>query len=685
MAKKWSEVIQSPAFQALPDNEKEEARNQYFDTVVAPQLPDQNEVSAARVQFDQMYGSKAAPKAVRSSPQDVQARMNAGDTAAADEFKARYKATTGEDYAPQSGAETADGSMGGANFKAAMGSTLGDTSNGLMQNAIEGGPMGNIVRAGFSAAGLQVPSNPAQEWIQKRIAEKRALDAPLMESEGGTRGAIAGNMLQLASPGAVSKVAAIKYPQAAGIAAGLAPKTYAGNAALGASMGMIQPRTEGESQAVNMGAGAAFGAGGRAIAGGLGNIVNGGSQKLSKETMALYQSAKAAGIPVHWSQLTDSKLAKTLSSIAGTLPFSGAGNAVKAQKEKFIGALGETFGLKGATNLDDDVMASAGKAISKKYDDVYGRNTIKSDAQLFVKLGQIKKKIGDDLTDDNAKVALNQINKIVNNLKSGEITGSKYQNLRGELAEIIASNKGNSLGSIVKQARKALDTTAQRSVGPDDAKILAEANRQWANFQLTKKALQQVAGAKGEVNPANMWNLAKNGSTSEMRELGKVGQFIKDPIPDSGTAGRNLAAGLATGGATFGGAGAVAPIVGGIVTGSTIGRVLNSPKFGKYMAEGLGPSASNAANKVGTLAKLTSTSSSGQATPKLQQMINRSVEIRQAAMAEPDRGPEILSNLPPQEQVAAAKEFADAYGLSVEMVLQKMQSEGTRVKKLLAR
>lgn len=63
MAKKWSEVIQSPEYQALPDQEKEAARNQYFEQVVTPQLTDPNELTAARSQFDQMYGPKksAAP------------------------------------------------------------------------------------------------------------------------------------------------------------------------------------------------------------------------------------------------------------------------------------------------------------------------------------------------------------------------------------------------------------------------------------------------------------------------------------------------------------------------------------------------------------------------------------------------------------------------------------------------
>lgn len=618
----------------------------------------------------------------QASPQELQARMYAGDPEAAAEFQSRYKVTTGQDYVPETGALKDDGSFGGANFNAAMGSTLGDTVNGMTQYLAESGPMGNMIEAGFEAAGFKQPETPVKTWIQKRIAEKRELDAPLMESEGGTRGAIAGNVMQLASPGAVGKLASIKYPAMASMTTGVAPATYKGNAMLGGVMGAVQPRVEGESQAKNIGFGALFGTGGRAVAGGVNNVASGLSKKLSPEVLKLYQAAKDAGIPVHWSQLTDSKFAKTLSSIAGSLPFSGAGAAVKNQKDKFVSALGETFGLKGATNLDDAVMADAGKAISQKFTDVYGRNTIKADAQLFVKLGQVKKKIESDLTADNAKIALNQINKIVSEMKSGVMTGKKYQNLRGDLAQIVTSNEGTTLGSAVKQARRALDEAAQRSVGQADGAIISRANREWANYKLVQKALKQVAGARGEVNPANMWNLVKNGSTREMRELGKIGQFIKDPIPDSGTAGRLMAGGIATGGAWTGGAAALPSIAALIGTGATAGRALNSPAFGRYMAEGLGPLANRTAQGTGTLAKLIASGGGNKTLPN--KPMNRSYEIQQTAMKYPDRGPEILSRLPESEQRKAAIEFARAHGLDAQQVLRKVQEEAFRVSRLMS-
>ena len=59
--------------------------------------------------------------------------------------------------------------------------------------------------------------------------------------------------------------------------------------------------------------------------------------------------------------------------------------------------------------------------------------------------------------------------------------------------------------------------------------------------------------------------------------------MIKDPAPQSGTMPRQIiGAGLLAGG------GAATPIgvLGGLATGSTLGRLINSKALGKYLAEG---------------------------------------------------------------------------------------------------
>ena len=56
MAAKWSDVIAKPEYQALPDDQKDAAQNQYFNSVVAPKV-DPNQVDEAKGQFFSAYPS----------------------------------------------------------------------------------------------------------------------------------------------------------------------------------------------------------------------------------------------------------------------------------------------------------------------------------------------------------------------------------------------------------------------------------------------------------------------------------------------------------------------------------------------------------------------------------------------------------------------------------------------------
>lgn len=231
--------------------------------IKADEAGDEEDARAFLAEIDKLKAAPAVPAAPKQrSAQELQNAMMRNEPGAREEFNARMFASTGEDYKPATGA-TGQGFT--QNATAAAGSTLGDTANGLMQYGIEGGPIGNQVRSLIGATGIQLPENPMQGWIEKRIADKRALDAPLLDAPGGTTGAITGNVLQMLTPGAATKLGSLKMPGLLNISKAFAPTSYAGNAALGAGMGAIQPRIEGESQAANAGLGGLFGIGGRAL------------------------------------------------------------------------------------------------------------------------------------------------------------------------------------------------------------------------------------------------------------------------------------------------------------------------------------------------------------------------------------------------------------------------------------
>jgi hypothetical protein len=295
---------------------------------------------------------------------------------------------------------------------------------------------------------------------------------------------------------------------------------------------------------------------------------------------------KRADVPVHASQVSQSKAVKNAASALSYLPGSGAGRAAAKQQEAFNRAVGRTFG-EDAPQLSDEVMATAKQRIGAAYTDIFSRKAVHLDDEAISRLGDLERALPTKLKPDEAAVVKANIEQILASSQDGAIPGEVYQALRGDL-----SGQGQ-LGHALKQLRHILDTTAYRSLGAKDAKLLQEANRQWANMRTAEKSLKQVEGAKGNVRPASLWPIVNQarGASPEMRELARAGQVVlKDPIPDSGTAGRMLMYGAL---GSAGGYGAMSDdprlsMAGkGLLLGITAGRVLNSPMAAKALSAGV--------------------------------------------------------------------------------------------------
>jgi hypothetical protein len=449
-------------------------------------------------------------------------------------------------------------------------------------NPTEGNSALQNAAIGFGKSGVDTYEGIKQLFgavTPQEVDERRKLDAPLMSTGGGMVGNVAGQAAQMAVPvGDAGKVLSVAGKAAPMIGGALRAGAFAATQGVGSD----------ESRLGNAGESALFGAGGAALHGAVARVGKGMADKIAPEVMDLYKKAQAAGIPVHFSQLSDSKFVKTLASTLGYLPFTGAGAAGKAQQEAFNRAASRGFGHE-ASVLTDDVVSAAKKKLGAGYDAIFGRNHISLDKQAVADLFKLHQSVGNDLEASQAAVARKQIEKILDNAgQAGAMPGKVYQNLRGQLRD--GFGKESPLGRKVMEARKILDDAASRSLGPSDAAALKVLNGQYANLGTVRDALKQVAGAGGNVKPAALWNLVKNGSTKEMRELAKIGQvLLKDPIPDSGTAGRLLATGGAGMAGMAGGLAAVSPLAKLLLLGATVGRAANSKAAANYLASGNKP------------------------------------------------------------------------------------------------
>lgn len=364
------------------------------------------------------------------------------------------------------------------------------------------------------------------ERADREAEAARVRDQPLMDTGAGLAGNITGQIAQAAIP-------AGRGASIAGRLARAAP--YVESAARGAAFSGLQPTVGEESRAQRAAIGAAGGAAGQAASGIAGAAARRAGQAMQPAIASSIETAKQAGIPLHVAQVSDSRFLKGLSSVLNTLPFSGAASAGRNQQQAFNRAVSNTFGAD-APVLTDDVMRASREGISSVYNNIFSRNTVSLDRSDLTRLAGIEQTAMRNMTGDRAQVVRNQLDSILDNFADGSVSGAKYQSLRSELAKV----KGDpAIEGMVKAMRKVVDEAAFRSVGNGDAALLKQANSQWANLRTAEDALKQVAGASGDIRPAALWPMVRNGSTKEMRELARVGQnVLKDPIPNSGTAER---------------------------------------------------------------------------------------------------------------------------------------------------
>jgi hypothetical protein len=482
-----------------------------------------------------------------------------------------------------------DGMSGVDRFRAGLGKSMVDTALGAKQFVTEGlagqaafadkalGAIGADGARGALNRNIGAPLMESVASQRQQADERRAIDADLMDTGAGMAGNVAGQIAQLALP--ASKLSKIPSLGA-----------YGSAALSGGAFSAAQPMGQGDSRFAEAGKGAAMGAIGQGIAAGASRLGKGMADKLSPQVLEVYQRAQQAGIPVHFSQLSDSKFAKTLASAVGYLPFSGSGSAAAKQQGAFNSAVARSFG-EGAENLSDDVMGAAKRRIGGEFDGIYTRNKVQLDDAALGKLAQVEAAASRNLPPNEAQIVKNQIDDLLSMGDNGVMPGDAYQAFRTDRLLPMEGGQKSFLANSIREIRKTLDDAANRSVGPKDAAALKNARGQYRNLKTAEKALKQVEGAKGNVRPASLWAVVNGakGSSAEMRELAKIGQMIKDPIPDSGTAGRLLTYGGLAGAGGVGGAASLSPLLQLIALGATAGRAMNSQAATKYITQGNKP------------------------------------------------------------------------------------------------
>lgn len=422
--------------------------------------------------------------------------------------------------------------------------------------------------------------------------ENAKLDASLMNTGAGITGNIGGQVAQMIVPGG----AALKGAKAVG-AVKSAP--YLAAALSGGAYAASQPVVGDQSRAGNAAFGAAAGLGGQAVGAGLARVAKGASDTISPATKALFEKAKAAGIPVTAAQLSDSRFVKALASVVDRLPWSGAAKRQASQQGAFNAAVGKTFGAEG-NKLTTEVMGAAKAKLGATFDRLGSAYGVKVDDELLGRLAGIADE-ATRLSPDNAGSAVsNVIDDILSKTENGTLPGKAYQSFNTKLRELAKTK--DRYGGYVGQVRDAMEDALTRSIPAAEKELYKTARSQYASMKTAEKVAQTRGG---DVTPAALSHAARG--RGELGELAEIGQrFVRQTVPDSGTAERNLLYSALGGGAAYGGM--IEPTTAALLVGS--GKILGAPLHSKmaaqYMAYGIPglrtavPAAAKAAPSVAT-------------------------------------------------------------------------------------
>lgn len=172
---------------------------------------------------------------------------------------------------------------------------------------------------------------------------------------------------------------------------------------------------------------------------------------------------------------------------------------------------------------------------------------------------------------------------------STKLAGDAYMSIDSELGNLIKA--GGEKGLYAKRLQSAIREGMDGSISAADQAAWKETRDQYKNLKAVRNIVARDGG-DGNIPPSQLMNALNGteagkeamamGTRGTLGELGQIGkQFVRDSVPNSGTAQRAMAMGLIGGGGYAFGADPTTiagMMAGGATAGRLINKVLTSPK-----------------------------------------------------------------------------------------------------------
>ncbi len=259
-------------------------------------------------------------------------------------------------------------------------------------------------------------------------------------------------------------------------------------------------------------------------------------------------------IPVELDDVSGSSFYKTLISEGKNLPFSGAAKHGEKVQKSINSAVAKTFG-QNADQITPEVIASAYDDLGKKFQSFTKGKTFEVKPSFYSKIDDITNNASRGVYGTEGQTFLPKYLEDIQTLvdENGIIKGDRLDKIRIEFAK-IARSRNDDIGLMADDFEGAvLDIIGQgdKSV----KKAFKDVKYQYKNL----KTVQRVAlkdQVDGNIRPDLLTNAVKakfgedafaKGKAGDLGEIARVGQLIKDKIPNSGTSQRSGARALLMG------------------------------------------------------------------------------------------------------------------------------------------
>jgi len=445
-------------------------------------------------------------------------------------------------------------------------------------------------------------------------AEKKALDAPLMETTEGKIGALGMDIASSYGPGGVLSLAG-KAPMLGKMGAKVGalgeglmmPRTMGQGASLGALQGAVSPAEDMGERGFNTAASSGVGAGVSFLPRLLSPQTNPGVLALKKEGVTPTPGQALGG---GWNRAEEA---------LGSIPILG--DLVKNQRSRAVSELNEAAFNRALKPIGEKIppdvaigrnaVEYVGDKLSQKYNALLPQLTTTMDPQFLTDMQTIR--AAAQTLPAAQRKQLNDIVKtqIGGKFRNGQsIDGETMKGIESELSRLSRnfqrdpSFDSRELGGRIEEVQDAFRSMVQRS-NPQKARELSAINEGWANFKRVQKAA--VAGTDDVFTAAQLDRAVKMSDPSKdkaryaegkalMQDLSGPGKTVlQDKLPDSGTPYRSLAA-LAAGGAagahflnpwTVAAAGAIPALYNPLGQKAALAALTMRPRVARQIGEGL--------------------------------------------------------------------------------------------------